>query len=161
MRLRLSAYASVYLVIAAAARMHAVASLLCCAKPAYESLEELSKSWSPGHKIICLLPYLAGAMGFHHYMLVVDKEKIVHTVANSKGVFHVTTMSYKHISSDMIKKDCCRNKGYGIYGEEAVQRALSWNPEKAVYFNLLTCNCRHWVNYWAEGMEKILCPSYV
>lgn len=161
MRVHIFAYVNVCLVIVAiVARLSVVASMLCCGSATYESLDDLQKSWRPGHIIICVLPNVMGSFGFHHYMLAVDEENIVHTLADKKAVPRVTITNYRNLSTRTIKRDSCRNLGYGIHREGAVQRALAWDPEKPVYFRMLGCNCKDWVIYWADGVENPPCPSY-
>lgn len=161
MRPRVFASANVYLAIAVTVvRLYAVASAFFCGLPGYESIDELQKTWLPGQKIICALPNIAGVVGFHHYMLVLDKTTLVHTVSDNNGVYHVTKRHYKNIGERVIKRGFCRNQGYGLYKEKAVERARDWDPEQAIYFNVLKCNCKHWVQFWADGIDRPSCPAY-
>lgn len=152
MRLRVIAYATVFLVIAVLD-----ATPPTCfggASSTYKSLEELHQSWSPGDRIMCLLPIIGSALRLHHHMLVADEVNVIHTVGYSDGTY---VKEEKYTYSASIHKEC-RNEGPGTYGAEAVQRARKWVSANPVYFNTLTCNCRHYVNYWVDGKRKGQCP---
>lgn len=123
----------------------------------YESLDELKMRWSPGDRIICLMPHIPEALRIHHHMMVVDDENVIHLVKKHDG-YYVDIDSYADCAEVMRE---CRNKGHGKYGKEAVQRARKWKSDlEPVYYNMLTCNCRHYVNYWVDGEETKSCPSF-
>lgn len=155
MRLCVFAYVNVCLTITEIiGRHYAVASPPCCGGSEYNRLDELQKSWSPGDRIVCAKPL---PLRTDHHLLVVDRQDIIHVVQLGDGRYYVCVENYKD-----FRWTRCRNYGQGKFGEAAVQRAREWHSvdREPVYFHARTCNSRHYVDYWAEGERKALCPSY-
>lgn len=124
-----------------------------------QSVEELyTMRWNPGDRISCTLAGIGGYFGFQHWMLAID---------NSSRVIHINLegdimLHEKHeIDPTAIRSTQCINHGPGAYDAGmAISRAKLWDRTMRHYYNLLWCNCRHWVKHWTDGYETMMCPLY-
>lgn len=161
MRLGVFAHVNVFLVIVMVGALHAASPSSSDEQTELISLVELQKSWSPGDRIVCRLKGCVGVCGSNHHMIVVDQENVIHARKRASGQHYVSVDPVEKYRSRPNMQEC-RNKGPGRLGrEEAIKRAREWDSTKPIYFSYLSCNCRHYVNHWADGWEVILCPSYL
>ena len=105
-------------------------------------------TWNAGDRIACVLnDFLVGNVGnFKHWMLAVDNERVIHCgvvgFKNSKHV-RIAIQNREKVSKKMFVRIKCINYGPGVYGIQAVERAMSWERDKPYWYNLFRCNCYH------------------
>ncbi|XP_053200647.1 uncharacterized protein LOC128385762 [Panonychus citri] len=89
----------------------------------------------------------------YHTLIASGHDKLVHVIGHKNKAQIVEETVKQYLDRNMEKN--CHNNGPGSKGRvRTVQDAYS-SLEKfkgqSVYYNLLTCNCQHWVEYWANG----------
>ena len=114
----------------------------------------------------------SGDRRFKHWMLAVDNKRVVHSLTFSikkkknlllKMQSNIEIQKREDAPKVMFKHDKCINHGPGVYGPQAVERAMSWIWKRPYWYNPFTCNCYHWVNLWCDGRTRSIdntCPRH-
>ncbi|KAL3274940.1 hypothetical protein HHI36_019717 [Cryptolaemus montrouzieri] len=120
---------------------------LVISSPVNEHFDEMK--WEAGDIISCNLNGVWGIFA-KHFMLAVDGSNVIN-VAGDKSTNKGTILEQTRRQALGFNRSKCRNNGKGkLSVEQAIKRARRWQNTD-VYYNLLRCNCEHWVDYWANG----------
>lgn len=105
--------------------------------------------FSPGDRIYCSAIPLSP---IYHSMLATSNDTFIHLIdnqVNNKGL--ITEVTRQDFINTNNAEEYCENWGPGPLGPvESVKRAKLWIGER-VYYNKLTCNCQHFINFWTSG----------
>lgn len=91
---------------------------------------------------------------FTHWMLATRRDGYMIHVAGTSGdkIRNTIMVKEEHYLRIDRNYDKCRNHGGGLAGEFADLNAYKLKNQ-SVYYNLLTCNCEHYVKYWAGELD--------
>lgn len=87
---------------------------------------------------------LRRGIGFDHWMLALNR---THMIGTSFNNIRIQPFDVKR----GFNKQSCFNDGPGKLGREvSIDRALKF-ADVPIHYNLLRCNCEHFVKHWTEG----------
>ncbi|KAG8321593.1 hypothetical protein J6590_043178 [Homalodisca vitripennis] len=108
-----------------------------------------------GDVISCHLNSFLGSRGPKHWMLATGPDTVIHTVATGTKNFSTTAyireMHYSGVGG--CNTGSCQNWSQNYNGrtrEEAVADAMTYK-DRVYYYDVIRCNCQHWVNKWTKG----------
>ncbi|KAK9891968.1 hypothetical protein WA026_017451 [Henosepilachna vigintioctopunctata] len=118
------------------------------AAPVFENFD--SMEWEEGDIITCRLNGFWGMLFAKHFMLASDDNSVINVVGD-KSTHDGTILKQKRIKAHGFDRSKCSNRGKGkLPVTVALERAQNW-LNRNVYYDLIRCNCQHWVKYWTDG----------
>ena len=92
----------------------------------------------------------------YHFLLAASDDTFIHVVGSQST--HEATIKHQSRRQWMdtgYAEEYCSNKGPGPLGATASVAEASKFVGLVTYYDLLRCNCQHYLNYWTSGSSGI------